>query len=361
MGIGRLGDAELVITCYDKYSGCHQDARRFHFQERVMFELRRLLPVLALAAALAAPPVQAQAWPAKPVTVIVPFAAGGGVDATARLIMPKLAEQLKQPVVIENVAGAAGTIGALRASRAQPDGYTLLFAVASPLNVAPLVAPSAVKYDTFKDFTPLATAAVGPFVLVGRNGLAAATTADLVKLIRAQPGKLNFGTDGVGTSLHVTAELIKQRASLDIVHVPYKSGPQVLTDVAGGQIDLAVLPLTLAQPFIREGKLRAYGVTTKARWAGLPDVPALAETAELRDIDVESWLGLLGPANLPPAVVATLVSAMEQTLKDPEVVRKLGDIANRPLVISGAKFAEYLARERQLVQGVVTRANIKVE
>ena len=143
--------------------------------------------------------------------------------------------------------------------------------------------------------------------------------------------------------------------------MPYKSGPQVLTDVAGGQIDLAVLPLTLAQPFIREGKVRAFGVTTKARWPGLPDVPALAETPELRDLDVESWLGLLGPANLPPAVVATLVSAMEQTLKDPEIVRKLGDIATRPVLISGAKFADYLARERQLVQGVVTRANIKAE
>lgn len=320
-----------------------------------------LVPALALSATLAAPAAQSQAYPAKPVTVIVPFAAGGGVDATARLIMPKLAENLKQAVVIDNVAGAAGTIGTLKAARAPADGYTLLFAVASPLNVAPLVAPSAVKYDTFKDFTPLATAAVGPFVLVGRTALPAQTTADLVKLVKAQPGKLNFGTDGVGTSLHVTAELIKQRAGLDIVHVPYKSGPQVLTDVAGGQIDLAVLPLTLAQPFIKEGKVRAFGVTSKARWPGLPDVPALAETPELKDLDVESWLGLLGPANLPPAVVATLVNAMDATMKDPEIVRKLADIATRPMTLSGPKFGEYLARERQLVQGVVTRAGIKAE
>jgi tripartite-type tricarboxylate transporter receptor subunit TctC len=323
--------------------------------------LRTLLNTLVLGCVLAAPSVGAQAYPAKPVTVIVPFAAGGGVDSTARLIMPKLAEILKQAVVIENVAGAAGTIGTQRAARAPADGYTLLFAVASPLNVAPLVAPSAVRYDTFKDFTPLATVAVGPFVLIGRPGLPAANTAELVRLARSQPGKLNFGTDGVGTSLHVTMEMIRQRASLDMVHVPYKSGPQVLTDVAGGQVDLAVLPLTLAQPFIREGKVRAYGVTTASRWPGLPDVPALAETPDLKGVDVESWLGLLGPANLPPAVASTLVQALETVVKDPEVVRKLGEIANRPQVISGAKFGEYLARERRLVQDVVTRANIKVE
>lgn len=324
-------------------------------------KLRTLLKTLALGCAVALPLAQAQTYPGKPISVIVPFAAGGGVDATARLIMTRLADVLKQPVVIENVAGAAGTIGTQKAARAPADGYTLLFAVASPLNVAPLVAPSAVRYDTFKDFTPLATAAVGPFVLIGRPGLAATTTAELVRHIHSQPGKLNFGTDGVGTSLHITAELIKQRAALDMVHVPYKSGPQVLTDVAGGQVDLAVLPLTLAQSFIREGKVRAFGVTSKDRWPSLPNVPSLSETPELREVDVESWLGLLGPANLPANVVSTLVQAMEVVLKDPEIVRKLGDIANRPVLISGAKFGEYLARERQLMQGVVTKANIKAE
>lgn len=323
--------------------------------------LRTLLNTVVLGSALALSPVQAQTYPAKPVTVIVPFAPGGGVDSTARLIMPKLAEVLKQPVVIENVAGAAGTIGTERASKARSDGYTLLFAVASPLNVAPLVAPGAVRYDTFKDFTPLATVAVGPFVLIGRPTLQAANTAELVRLVRSQPGRLNFGTDGVGTSLHVTAEMIRQRAGLDMVHVPYKSGPQVLTDVAGGQVDLAVLPLTLAQPFIRDGKVRAYGVTSANRWPALPDVPALGETPELKGLDVESWLGLLAPANLPRDVTTTLVNALEQVMKDPEVARKLGEIANRPLVISGSKFSEYLARERKQVQEVVTRANIKVE
>jgi tripartite-type tricarboxylate transporter receptor subunit TctC len=323
--------------------------------------LRTLLNTVVLGCALALPPAGAQVYPAKPVTVIVPFAPGGGVDSTARLVMQKMSEVLRQPMVIENVAGAAGTIGTQKAARSVADGYTLLFAVASPLNVAPLVAPAAVRYDTFKDFTPLATVAVGPFVLIGRPTLPAANTAELVRLVRSQPGKLNFGTDGVGTSLHVTAEMIRQRANLDMVHVPYKSGPQVLTDVAGGQVDLAVLPLTLAQPFIREGKVRPYGVTTAARWPGLPDVPALAENADLKGLDVESWLGVLAPAHLPADIAATLIRALESSMKDPEVVRKLAEIANRPSVISGPKFAEYLARERRQVQDVVTRANIRIE
>lgn len=324
-------------------------------------KIRTLLKASAAGLGLLALQAPAQTWPAKPITVIVPFAAGGGVDATARLLMPKIAEALKQTIVIDNVAGAAGTIGTQKAARSAADGYTLLFAVASPLNVAPLVAPSAVRYDTFKDFVPLSTVAIGPFVLIGRSTLEPKTTADLIKMARAMPGKLNFGTDGVGTSLHVTGELIKQRANLDIVHVPYKSGPQVLTDVAGGQVDLAILPLGLAQPFIREGKVRAYGVTSKPRWSTLPDVPSLSENADLRDFDVESWLGLLAPAGLSEPIAAALIKSIDAVTKDPEIVRKLVEIGNKPVAIAGPKFGEYLARERQLIQGAVMRANIKAE
>ena len=315
----------------------------------------------SFALGIAAPAAIAQSYPAKPITLIVPFAAGGGVDATARLVNTKLGEVLKQSVVIDNVAGAAGTIGTQKAARAPADGYTLLFAVASPLNVAPLVAPAAVRYDTFKDFAPIATVGVSPFVLIGKSSLPAANMAELIQLAKKEPGKLNFGTDGVGTSLHVTAELIKQRAAMDIVHVPYKSGPQVLTDVAGGQLDLAVLPLSLAQPFIKDGKVKAFGVTSKQRAAIAPNVPALAETAALKDFEVDSWLGILAPAGVPAPVAQQLMQAVEATMKDPEVVRRLGEIAVRPVVMTGPAFADYLAKERRTVQDVVTKANIKAE
>jgi tripartite-type tricarboxylate transporter receptor subunit TctC len=318
---------------------------------------------VAAACAIAAPfgAAQAQSYPTRAITMIVPFAAGGGVDATARLLLPKMADELKQPVVIDNVAGAAGTIGAQKAARAGADGYTLLFAVASPLNVAPLVAPSAVRYDTFKDFLPVATIGVAPFVLIGKSTLPATTMSDLIKLAKSQPGKLNFGTDGVGTSLHITAELIKQRAGIDLMHVPYKSGPQVLTDVAGGQVDLAVLPLSLAAPFIKDGKVKAYGVTSLARAASAPNIPALSETAELKGLEMDSWLGVLAPAKTPQAVVDTLVKAIDAALKDPEVARKLGDIAVKPQLITGPAFTEYLTKERKLISGVVAAANIKTE
>ncbi|RZI97647.1 MAG: tripartite tricarboxylate transporter substrate binding protein [Variovorax sp.] len=320
---------------------------------------RPLLAACLVAGAIGS--ATAQSYPTRAVTLIVPFAAGGGVDATARLLTQKMAETLKQPVVIDNVAGAAGTIGAQKAARAAADGYTLLFAVASPLNVAPLVAPSAVRYDTFKDFVPVATVGIAPFVLIGKSTLQATTASDLVKLAKAQPGKLNFGTDGVGTSLHITAELIKQRAGIDIVHVPYKSGPQVLTDVAGGQLDLAVLPLSLAQPFIKDGKVKAFGVTSLARAGSAPSIPALTETAEFKGLEMDSWLGVLAPANTPPAVIATLVAAVDATVKDPEVARKLGEIAVKPQVISGSAFSDYLVKERKLIGGVVTAAGIKTE
>jgi tripartite-type tricarboxylate transporter receptor subunit TctC len=198
-------------------------------------------------------------------------------------------------------------------------------------------------------------------VLIGNNKLPAANTGELIRLARSQPGKLSYGTDGVGTSLHITAELIKQRAGLDILHVPYKSGPQVLTELAGGQLDLAVLPLTLAQPFIKDGKVRAYGVTSKGRWPTMPDVPSLSETADLKDLEMESWLGLLAPAGLTAANADVLVKGLAAVLKDPEIVRKLGDISTKPMLISGAQFKDYLAQERQLIGGVVTRANIKAE
>ena len=303
----------------------------------------------------------AQSWPTRPITLIVPFSAGGGVDSQARIVTDRLGQLLKQPVVVENVAGAAGTIGTLKAAHSGADGHTLLFAVASPLNVAPLVSPSVVRYDTFKDFTPVATIGFTPFVLIGRTGLAANTTAELIAEAKAHPGKLNFGTDGVGTSLHLTAELIRMRAGIDIVHLPYKLGTQVLTDVAGGLLDLAVLPLTLARPFIEEGKVRAFGVTSKERAPVLPQIPALGESPALAGFDVDSWSGVLAPAGVPEPVIRKLTEALEATMKDPDVRRRMDHIAVRAQVLTGPAFRDLLMAERQTLRDVVARAGIKIE
>lgn len=295
------------------------------------------------------------------ITVVVPFAAGGGVDAAARLVMPKLAERLKATIVIENVPGASGSIGTQRVIRARPDGSTLLFAAASPINVAPQVAPSTIRYDGLKDLTAVTPVAVSSFVLIGRRGLPAANTAELIAHARRNPGRLTYGTDGVGTSLHVTATMITQRAGVELTHVPYKSGTQVMTDVAGGQIDLAVLPVALAAPFVRDRSVVAYGVTTAARAEALPDAPALAETPALAGLDVEAWLGLLAPAQLDPAIAQRIARETAAALEDAGLGRQMRDAGLKPFAMAPAAFADYLAREKQSLGAVIAAAGIRTE
>lgn len=322
---------------------------------------RRAFAVAALVALAQPGFAQPATYPSRPVTVVVPFAAGGSVDATARLVLQKLGERMRQTFVVDNVAGAAGTIGTLRAARAAADGYTLLFAVASPINVAPVVQPSIVKYDAFKDLVPIAAVATSPFVLVGSPKVAAANTAELLALAQRQPGKLNYGTDGVGTSMHLTTELLKLRAGVDILHVPYRSGPQVLTELSSGLLDLAVMPVGLAQPFIKDGKVKAYGVTSRQRWASLPDVPALAETPALKDVDVDSWYGLFAPAGTDAAIVSRLAHELGATLADADLARRMADAGLKPALREPAQFAALLRKERESLAAVVAAAKIKVE
>jgi len=324
------------------------------------YSRRAVLGALFAATTLSAN-AQSQDYPHKPVTVVVPFAAGGSVDSAARLVMQALGERLKQSFVIDNVAGASGTIGTQRVVRAAADGYTLLFAVASPINVAPVVKPSMVQYDSAKDLTPIATVASSPFVLVANTKLPANTTADLIALAKKQPGKLNYGTDGVGTSMHLTAEIIKLNAGIDVLHVPYKSGPQVLTELTSGLIELAVMPVSLVQPFIKDGKVRALGVTSRQRWPSMPQVPALAETAGLQNVDVDSWYGLLAPAGTPSSALDRLAVALRETLKDPVLIDKMGQAGLKPLSIERAAFGTLLQHERDSLNAAVKAAGIKPE
>jgi tripartite-type tricarboxylate transporter receptor subunit TctC len=326
--------------------------------------LTSLIRHLVTAACVAASPAalaQAADYPAKPVTVVVPFAPGGSVDSAARVVLQALGERMRQTFVIENVAGASGTIGTQRVVRATPDGYTLLFAVASPINVAPVVKPSMVQYDALKELAPIATVASSPFVLLGSPKLQATSTAEVLALAKKQPGKLNYGTDGVGTSMHLTAEIIKLNAGIDLVHVPYKNGPQVLTELAAGLIELAVMPVSLAQPFIRDGKVKALGVTSRSRWPSLPQVPALAETQGLQGVDVDSWYGMLAPAGTPPQVLDRVAAALRETLKDPALVERMNTAGLRPLSVERAAFATLLQRERDSLGAAVKAAGIKAE
>ncbi len=312
-----------------------------------------------LLAGVAAFDASAQSYPSKPVTVIVPFAAGGSVDAAARFVMPKLAERLKQPIVVENVPGAGGTIGAQRVAKAAPDGYTLLFAVQSNMTIEKLVRPSVVRYDGIKDFTPISLVGTSPLVLVGRADTPANNTLELLKLLRGQPGKFRYATSG--SSLHLAGELVNHLGGVDMMHVPYKAGPQIVTDLIGGQFEIAVLPLVLAHPAIKGGKLKAFGVTSASRWPTAPEIPSLAETPELKGFEVLPWYGLFAPAKTLPDIVNRLVTEMVTVLADPDIVKRMRDLALVPSKLTPAEFTAVLRNEQQYFAELVKARKITAE
>ena len=299
------------------------------------------------------------AWPsAKPITIIVPFSAGGSVDAAARLVGQKLGERLKQTVVIENIAGGGGTIGVAKAVQAAPDGYTLVMGADSPIAIARFVNPPSVKYDTLKDLAPIGLVTTAPIVLVARPGLAVNSLADVLALARAQPGKLSYGTSGIGTVLHLAMELLKEQAKVDLVHVPYRGGAQIVSDVVGNQLDLAMLVSASAVPQVSSKKIKGIAVTDGKRLAALPDVPTVAESPGFKGFEMVAWTGLFAPARTPPAIVEQLNRELNEALKSDEVHAKFAEQAVVPGSGSAASFAGFVEREQSRYARIVQTANI---
>jgi tripartite-type tricarboxylate transporter receptor subunit TctC len=321
--------------------------------------VQRALLVLAAAGAAAGPAHAQPAWPAaRPITIIVPFSAGGSVDATARLIGQKLAERLKQSVVVENLTGAGGVIGVAKVVQAAPDGYTLVLGADSPIAIARLVTPASVKYDALKDLTPIGLVTTAPMVIVARPGLQANTLAEVIELARAQPGKLSYGTSGIGTVLQLAMETLKERAKVDIVHIPYRGGAQIVSDVIGNQLDLAVLVSISAVPHVAAKRVKGIAVTSDKRVASLPDVPTVAETTGLKGFDVVAWTGLFAPAHTPPAIVERLSRELDAVLRSDEVRDKLAEQGAVPGNGSPAAFAGFVEREQERYARIVKAANI---
>ena len=319
----------------------------------------RFLAAFALLAAAA--PAQSQTYPARPITLIVPYAAGGSVDAVARVVADRIGAKLGQNLVIENVAGAGGVIGTTRAARAAPDGYTLLFSVESTIVIAKLVSPSLVQYDSAKDLQPISMVGSSPLILLGKKDFPANTTAELMTLLKASPGKYNYASSGVGTSLHVAGEMINAEGKVAMVHVPYKTGAQIPTDLMGNQIDLAVLPLVMALPNVRAGNIKAFGITEPERSPIAPEIPSLAEYPELKNVGVTVWFGLFAPAKVDPAIVAKLHEALVAVVKEPAIVEKLYSFGLRVVGNSPKEFADFLAAETAKFSALVKAANIKAE
>jgi tripartite-type tricarboxylate transporter receptor subunit TctC len=319
--------------------------------------MTRLLITLALCAPLLA---GAQGWPsARPITLIVPFTPGGNVDFAGRLFATRLQERLKQSVIVENVAGAGGIVGVQRAIQAAPDGYTLLVGVDSPISIARFVTPSAVRYDSLRDLAPIGMLNAAPMIIVARPGLPADSVADFLKLARSQPGKLSYGTSGVGTVLHLAMERVKTLAGIDILHVPYKGGAPIVTDLIGNQIDLAMLVTVATLPQVKAGKIKAIAVTTRERVPSAPEIATLAESPEFKDFDMVAWTGLFAPARTPAAIIERLNRELNDALAAPEVGGKFEEQGALLRRFTPAEFAAFLRQEQADYAEIVRAAGIK--
>src|SRR4051812_16161599 len=286
--------------------------------------MRRCIAALALIAALSAWMVSAaiaQTYPTKPVRMIVPFPPGGATDLLARVVGQRLGEGLGHQVVIDNRPGAGGTIGSRLMLDAQADGYTILMSSVSTHAIGPHLYATP-PYDPMKDFTAISEVSVTPTVLMASNTLQVTTLKDFIALAKARPGKLNYGSSGVGTQFHLSGELLKQLAGIDMTHIPYKGTALVYPDLFSGQISIMFDTLSVAIPFIKAGRVKALGITGVKRAAALPDVPTIGE-AGVAGFNADLWLGVWGPARLPRDITERLSMEIAKLLKLPDVRERL--------------------------------------
>lgn len=279
----------------------------------------RAAAVVPIAAALLGlpPVVLAQGYPNKPIKVVVPYAPGGSTDATSRLIAKSLSVRLNQPVVVENRAGAGGSLGNEFVAKSPPDGYTLLFSAAGPLTVTPHTY-SKLNYEPIKDFLPITLVATQPLLLVVNPTLNVRSVADLIREAKAHPDKLSYGSFGNGSAAHLAGELFKTLANVSMVHVPYKGSGPALVDLVSGQINLMFDVFSTAAPFAKAGKLRPIAITADTRSAQFPDVPTMRE-AGVKDFDAGTWFGMLAPAGTPRSIIDQVSKAVNEALQEKEV------------------------------------------
>ncbi|MGE8666482.1 MAG: Bug family tripartite tricarboxylate transporter substrate binding protein [Achromobacter mucicolens] len=323
--------------------------------------IRTLAAAAALAIA-ASSPLHAADLPAnRPITLIVPFAAGGGVDGMGRLLAERLRSELPQGVVVENKPGASGMLGAAAVVRAAPDGATLLLGSAGETAINPLVFKTKMQYQPEKDLAPIALIARVPNVLVANPKLPVASVEQLVAYGRAHPDKLTYATSGVGNPQHLNGELLQSLAGIKMVHVPYKGAAAQLVDVAAGSVDLTFVSLAGALPFIKSGKVKPLAVTSAKRASFAPDIPALAEYAPLKDYALENWFGVFVPAGTPPQVQQKLAAAIDRALKDEKFVASIRELGGEVQPMSQDAFRAFIKAQTAVFAKVVADGNITAE
>jgi len=322
-----------------------------------MMKLGARLAVAALAV-MGGLGASAQTYPAKTITLVVTYPAGGGADIMARLVAPKMAESLGQTIVIENKAGAAGQVGAGLVANATPDGYTVMIDAASFV-INPSLYPK-MSYDSEKAFRPVGVIAAFPHVVVVSPGFEAKSVNDLIALARAKPGVINYASSGTGSAQHLAGAAFIQRTKAEMTHIPYRGGGPAMNDVMGGHVPVFFANIASSLPLITSGKLRALAVAQDKRTNVLPDVPSLGEFG-ISGGAVYEWNGMFVPAGTPDAIVARLAKALDEALQSPEVRQRIINLGGE-IIGGGASGAQsFVAEQRRIVSTLIREGNIKIE
>jgi tripartite-type tricarboxylate transporter receptor subunit TctC len=321
--------------------------------------VKKILVVAALTLAAACGGAMAQQnWPTKPIKIIVPFPPGQASDTIARVVGERMSKSLGQPVIVENITGAGGNIGSDRGAKAEPDGYTLTMATAA-LPISALVYRK-LPFNAIKDFAPVTQMTITPLVLITGPGLPAQSVKELVTLAKKDPGKITFASSGQGTSHHLSGELFKTLAGLDILHVPYKGSSQAHIDLMGGTVNMMFDNIVPVTPHIKSGKLKALAVTTKTRASTLPDVPTMAESG-YPDFEAVAWFGLLAPAATPKPIIDRLNREAVAALTAPDIKERLTGMGATVVASSPDEFAAFFAREFAKWEPIVKRSKIELD
>ena len=301
----------------------------------------------------------AQSYPARPIRVIAPSGAGGPVDVICRMVTQGLGEVLGQQLVVENRVGAAGLIGTDIVAKAPPDGYTLLFGFSGPLAIVPNLNPNT-PYDPNKDLVAISQVAAAPYVLLVHPSVPAKSVKQLIVLAKSRPGKMNFGSGGVGVGLHMAGELFKVAAGINIVHVPYKGAAPAMTALMAGEVDMMFDGMSPALPHIREGRVRALAIAGDRRSPLLPELPTVREAAGF-EFNTSGWYGMLAPRGTPPAIVTRLHETIVRALARPELKDSLAKLAVEAIGSSPAEFARQIRDENAVWAKVIKAAGIKAQ
>jgi tripartite-type tricarboxylate transporter receptor subunit TctC len=324
-----------------------------------MIQVLRRVTIIFLAVLAPTAPGAAQNYPDRVVRIVNPYPPGGSVDVMARLLAQKLGENLGQQFIVENRSGGGGNTGSDSVAKAEPDGYTLLFTAPGPLTVNQTLY-SKLTFDPAIDFAPIALFATAPIVLIVNPDVPAKNVQELIALARKEPGKINFASAGNGTTNHLSGELFKSMAKVDIVHVPYRGAGPAMNDLIGGHVQMFFDLMPVVLPQVTTGKVRALGAAGAARTSALPDVPTIAEQG-VPGFDASSWYGLVAPAKTPEPVLAKLREEVAKALKTPDMVARIRELGSEPGAAFGKDFGAFMAAETKKWAEVIRASGAKAD